>query len=95
MKISTDELRRATLTLLRHVEENGQKDLEIEEDFYWEIPAEKRYAPYDEPTGLTMGQLSDDWSEVMRMVNGEREVIGYGLVWLASVLRRVGERVVG
>ena len=95
MKVSTEELRRAALALLQHVEQSGQKEFEIAEDFYWDIPAEKRYAPYEEPKELTMGQLSDDWSEVTQMVSGNREPVAYGLVWLAAVLRRVGEKVVG
>lgn len=95
MKVSTEELRRAALTLLQHVEESGQKEIEIAEDFYWDVPAEQRYAPYEEPKGLTVGQLSDEWSEVSQMVNGDRECVSYGLVWLAAVLRRVGERAAG
>lgn len=95
MKVSTDELRRAVLALLRHLEENGQKEFEIDEDFYWDVPADKRYLPYEEPKGLTIGQLSDNWTEVTQITDGNREPVGYGLVWLAAVLRRVGERAVG
>ncbi len=95
MKVSTEELRRAALELLRHIEESGQTEFEIAEDFYWEVPADKRYAPYEEPGELTVGQLSDDWSEVAQMIRGSRELVGYGLVWLAAVLRRVGEKAVG
>jgi hypothetical protein len=95
MKVSTEELRRTALALLRHLEESGQKEFEIDEDFYWDVPADKRYAPYEEPKQLTIGQLSDDWSEVTRMSSGDREFVAYGLVWLAAVLRRVGEKAVG
>jgi hypothetical protein len=95
MKVSTEELRRAATALLRHVEDSGQKEFEIEEDFYWDVPADKRYAPYEEPKGLTMGQLSDDWSEVTQMISGDRQPVAYGLVWLAAVMRRVGEKAVG
>ena len=95
MKVSTDELRSAALVLLRHLDESGQKEFEIAEDFYWDVPAEKRYSPYDEPKELTIGQLSDDWSEVARMAGGNREPVAYGLVWLAAVLRRVGEKAIG
>jgi hypothetical protein len=38
-----------------------------------------------------MGQLTDDWNEVQRIVRGERDAIGYGLVWLSTILRRLGE----
>jgi len=95
MKVSTDELRGAALALLRHLDESGQKEFEIDEDFYWDVPADKRYSPYDEPKELTIGQLSDDWSEVALMTHGSRETVAYGLVWLAAVLRRVGEKAIG
>jgi hypothetical protein len=95
MKVSTDELRRATLALLRHLDESGQKIFDINEDFYWDVPADKRYSPYSEPTGLTLGQLSDEWADVAKMADGSREPVAYGLVWLAAVLRRVGETATG
>jgi hypothetical protein len=95
MNVSTEELRLAALMLLRHLEESGQKEFEIAEDFYWDVPADKRYGPYEEPKEHTMGQLSDDWSEISQMITGNREPVAYGLVWLAAVLRRVGEKAVG
>lgn len=95
MRISTDELRRAVETLLQHLEKNGQKEFELNEDFYWDVPLDRRYLPYDHPTQLTIGQLSDDWSEVAQMVDGRRETVAYGLVWLSAILRRVGEKATG
>jgi hypothetical protein len=94
MKISTDELRDAVMVLLRHLDESGQREFEISEDFYWDVSADKRYSVYEEPKELTMGQLFDDWSEVTQMTHGNRETVAYGLVWLASVMRRVGEKAV-
>jgi len=95
MKVSTEAMQRAALMLLRHLDESGQKEFEIAEDFYWDVPADKRYDPYSEPTQLTVGQLSDDWTEIERITSGEREPLAYALVWLSSVLRRVGEKAVG
>jgi hypothetical protein len=95
MKVSVQELQRAASILLKHLEETGQNVLEIPEDFYWDVPADRRYEQYNEPKQLTVGQLSDDWAEVNRITKGEREPLGYALVWLASVLRRVGEKAVG
>lgn len=95
MEVSTKDLRRVTQALLQHLEETGQTTFEIDDDYYWEIPAEKRYQPYEKPTELQLGQLSDDWTEVTRMVGGERKMIAYGLVWLSAVIRRVGEKAVG
>ena len=92
MKLSTDELRRLTLMLLAHVEADSSQAVEVEDDFYWDVPAEARYDAYVEPKTHTVGQLSDDWGELQRILNGERPPVGYALVWLAAVLRRIGER---
>lgn len=95
MKVSATELRRAVDLLLEHIEESGSPVVEIDEDFYWDVPADRRYAPYQKPVELTMGQLSDDWSEIQKIVDGSRQPVGYALVWLSSILRRVGEKAIG
>lgn len=91
MKISSGDLLRATELLLQHLDERGQNEFEISKDFYWEVPFADRYDQYDQPSDLTVGQLSDDWAELERMLSGSKEPIGYGLVWLSSILRAVGE----
>ena len=53
MKMSTDELRTAALALLRHLEKSGQTEFQIDDDFYWDVPADRRYSPHDEPEQLT------------------------------------------
>jgi hypothetical protein len=95
MKISADELRQATLFLLKHLQETNQTEFEIGEDFYWNVPANARYDSYTEPKELTVGQLSDDWAEVKRSVQGERDPMGSDLIALSSILRRVGEKTLG
>lgn len=52
-------------------------------------------APSEEPKELTLGQLAKDGSVFSRMLNGEREPLAHGLVWLAAILHRVGEKAVG
>ena len=92
MKISVEELRVAFNLLIDHLEATGQETLEIDDDFYWDVPCEVRYDSYEIIEGATLGQLSDDWNEVQLMLEGRRPILGYGLVWLSSVLRRVGEK---
>jgi hypothetical protein len=92
MRLSTDELRRLALLLLEHVDAISPQAVEIDDDFYWDVPAEARYDAYGEPKTHTVGQLSDDWRELQRLLKGERPPIGHALVWLAAILRRIGER---
>ena len=95
MRITTEELRAATLALLQHLDEIGQNEFEIDEDYYWFVPQDEAYSPYQTPKDLTLGQLSHDVKEVLALAQGRREPLGYVMVWLAAVMRRVGEKAVG
>ena len=91
MEVSLERLRAVADALFSHLETNGVTSLTISEDYYWEVPAVARYDRYEEPREHTVGQLSDDVAELDRMIDGERPMVGYGLVWLAAILRRLGE----
>ncbi|NVJ23906.1 MULTISPECIES: hypothetical protein [Myxococcus] len=94
MKIKVSELRHVTNLLLDHLERSGHLEVEFTEDFYWSIPEDRLYAVYDEPTGFTVGQLSDDWEELRQIGSGQKPPVGYGLVWLSSLLRRIGSKII-
>jgi hypothetical protein len=49
---------------------------------------------YEEPSELTVGQLSEDWKELQQISSGQKLPIAYALVWLSSVLRFVGSKIV-
>lgn len=65
--------------------------LPLVQDYYWSIPREQRGNYSGEPTEHTLGQLSDDLAELRRINAGEAEPVGYAFVWLAAVLRELGE----
>lgn len=90
-RLKLDDVSAATSRILEHIKSTYGEEVEIHEDFYWDVPEDARYDPYSEPKSLTLGQLSDDLDEVVAIAKDEKEVVGYALVWLASVLRRIGE----
>lgn len=94
MRIKISELRAAANNLFDHLERSGHAELDVDSDFYWSIPDEKLYTVYEEPSGFTVGQLSDDWKELQQIASGQRPPITYALVWLSSVLRFVGTKIV-
>lgn len=94
MTVSVALLRRVTTALFDHLERSGQNEIIMDKDFYWNIPDGSLYDPYQEPTKLTLGQLSDDLREIERLDAGESAPISYALVWVAALLRYVGSRVV-
>ena len=91
MEANIAELRQAFEILRNYFDTCGQSNIQIKEDYYWNIPWDSRYNPLEKPTNLTMGQLTDDWNAVQQIARREREAIGYGLVWLSTILRRIGE----
>lgn len=94
MEVKLSLLKAVTEKILTRLEESGCSSVTISEDFYWAIPKEGRYDPYSQPKELTLGQLTDDLSELERIATGESEPISYGLVWLSSILRVIGEKIV-
>ena len=91
MEVSVHQLRAISDALFAHLERNGIKSVTITDDFYWDVPEDIRYDHYQEPAKHMIGQLSDNISELNRMVDGTSPIVLYGFVWLAAVLRRLGE----
>jgi hypothetical protein len=94
VRIDVADLRSVCDRLLSHLEEQGIESVELPFDYYWDIPEEGRYKPYQKPSDHTLGQLTDDWSELRKVLDGRSEPISYHFVWLATILRAIGEAVV-
>ena len=94
MVIILDELQAATDKLFAHFKETDVDSVELAEDYYWWISKEQIYNPNTEPTEFTIGQLSDDWNELRKMLDGKSDPLGYHLVWLSAILRAIGEKIV-
>lgn len=94
MEITLSELRQLSEKLFAHLEENGHEKIEVSSDYYWEIPEESRYDSFNEPKKFVVGQLSDDWNELQKILRGDREPLAYALVWYSAILKAIGEKVV-
>ena len=95
MKITVRELREISDALLNHIESLGVREVEVDDDYYWAIPREQLYDASVEAVQPSLGQLTDDWNELQMIRRGERPPVALALGWLASIMRAVGERVVG
>lgn len=92
MQVTITELRKLTNLILEHLQATGTETIEVDSDYYWNIPTEEVYEPRKTPASLNIGQLSEDIERLKKIENGDDEPIGYALTWLSSVLRYVGER---
>ncbi len=83
--------------LFDHLNELGIHEVNLDIDYYWNIPPEFAYDVLSEPgrDDLTIGQLSSDWRELRAQLDGETPILAYKFVWLASILRAIGETTSG
>jgi hypothetical protein len=95
VQLQVDELRRVFELLMAHITKSGDGRLATSRDYFWSIPAPDRYDVYKEPNEFTIGQVSEAWENLRGMLEGRSEALGYGLVWLADVLRAIGDEEVG
>ena len=94
MKVRVAELRQITEMLFEHLESEGKHEFDIDDDYYWTIGPDQLYNPMTDPKELGLEQLTDNWEWLSRVRNREQEPLAYHLVWLAAILRWIGERVV-
>ncbi|MFJ7906048.1 hypothetical protein [Kitasatospora sp. NPDC096204] len=95
LQIPLERLREALDVLVRHVAASAPAGgIAIDHDAFWSVPVASMADVYSGPPELTIGMVSESWSQVEEMIDDEEKAIGYGLVWLADVLRAIGSKVV-
>jgi hypothetical protein len=96
MRLELAKLHEAMELIFKHLAELGYEYVEIPHDYYWDVMTPERYDPYNEPVQeLALGQLSDDWFELEKILRKENDPINYDLVRLSALLRAVGEEALG
>ena len=92
--ITTKDIRLATQLLCDHLEKNGHGSIHVTGSlYYWSIPKEQEWNPDAYPTECSLGDIGDDVDYVRRIVSGDIEPVGHACVWLASLLRCMGQSV--
>ena len=91
VRVPVEQLRQVFDLLMTHIARDEGAELPISRDYFWSIPAPERYDVYNPPGELTIGQVSESWAALQGMLEQESGVVGYGLVWLAEVLRALGD----
>jgi hypothetical protein len=94
MKLEISELRGMSNQLFDYLEETGQTSIELDADYYWTITKDDLYNPYEQPKRIYLGQLYSDYESLEKIQKGKLPPVAYGLVWLSSLLRYIGEKIV-
>lgn len=92
--VSIDLLRALCVNLLDHVQSVEGPEVRLDKDYYWSVPVEQLYDVYSPPTDLTIGQLSECLTNLERLRDDPSKTTSYALVWLADLIRAVGQAVV-
>ena len=89
MKVNIDEIEKVTSLLLSKLKESKGNEIEINNDYYWDIVNEELYNPYEEPGNITLGQLSFDYESIQRILKSD-DAAAYSLKWLSNILKALG-----
>ncbi|MGW1072283.1 hypothetical protein [Streptomyces sp. NPDC002537] len=95
LRIPLDQLRHAFDTALRHVETSAGHTVELGEEYFWSVPGDELYDVLNEPKTLTIGQLSESWQHLEDLLAHQDGALGYHLVWLADIIRAIGQDATG
>jgi len=91
MKIKIDEIQKIIMLVLSNLREAKGNEIELENDFYWDILSDELYNPYEDPKDISLGQLSWDLEEIKRLLKSPEEVMPYDLKRIAEILKAIGD----
>jgi hypothetical protein len=89
--VDLEVLQKTFATITELITARGHSTLDIREDYFWHIPRDERYRLEEDPDSFTVGRLKDSYEFVERIARGDSDPIPFGLVWLADLLREIGE----
>ncbi len=93
--VTVDELRKVVDILSTRLEQLGYNSVEIPQTYYWHIPTAQLYSPADDPTDLDIGDVSDDWEELLKIVQDPELAVTDGFSWLSAVCRAIADHTSG
>ena len=90
MTFQTQELHDLIQRLAQHLQGLNVAEIELPNDYYWEVDPDERNSLYTQPQQFAVGQLSEDWALLEESVRHDSVVL-QDFVKLAAILRAVGE----
>lgn len=86
MKINIDEIQKITSLLLLKLKQSKGNEIEIHNDFFWDIIQDELYNPYEKPKEILLGQLSFDLDNIQRLLETDN-AIPYDLQRLSNIIK--------
>ncbi|WPU94326.1 hypothetical protein SNE25_02160 [Mucilaginibacter sabulilitoris] len=83
--IDIDELQQAISLLLKRLKERKGVNIELKNDYYWDIDSKELYNPYEQPKNFALGQLSFDWEHITK--SDQDDLIPYDFEKVSCILK--------
>jgi hypothetical protein len=92
--INIGQLRVIIDSILAHIENDLQiKEVELSEDYYWNIADDVLYMGENEEKEITVGSLSDDLEFLMPLIHDKDRAFSLMLIHVAPILRYLALKV--
>lgn len=93
MRLQISQIQQVTNQVFESIKERnkGDFDIDLTEDFYYQIPSTSLYDIGYPPKELTIGSLTDDVEEIGKITSKERNPVTPDLNKLAAILRYLAE----
>jgi hypothetical protein len=96
MKVTTEQLELIFKEIISKIENHFGKEIDLDDkkDFYWNVLEKEIFEVDNELLNeeVSIGQISDDWSELIRFLDEREELISYDLIRLSNVLMALREK---
>jgi hypothetical protein len=93
-EVKLDELRLIINKIFDHLQNDlGHKTIRLDEDNYWEVASDERYAPAAPSRSFEMGQLYHDWEFLSEILKDEEQAVSLMFIHAAPLLRYIGEKI--
>lgn len=86
MKIKIDDLQEVLIAMLLRFKDRNGEEVELKNDYYWELSSKEMYDPCKEPVDFSIGQLTDDWETIKKNIKSDT-LIPYDLERLSRILK--------
>lgn len=86
MEVNLKELEQILHLLLLDFQRRNGNEMELKNDYYWDIDSRELYNPYEEPKNISLGQLTDDWETLKNSVKSHN-LIPYDIKRVSNILK--------
>lgn len=86
MIVNIKDLEKVIFILLSKLKEVKGNEIELKNDYYWEIVSDELFNPYEEPTNITLGQLTDDLERMKKLLDNNNPVV-YDLKLISIIFK--------